>query len=85
MCEMYRYVGLQMRSISSATSWSLRGKTNHEPRNAGRNQGSQTIDPSTVSTRMPAWPIEVARMIVEARATSPERPGTQVTSPTPGP
>src|SRR5262245_54887589 len=31
------------------------------------NQGSQSTDPASVSTRIPAWPIDVARMIEEAR------------------
>ncbi len=41
---------------------SLRGKTNHDPKNAGTNHGSQTIEPSAVSMRMPAWPSDVARI-----------------------
>ena len=40
-------------------SWSLRGNTNHDPKNAGTNHGSHRIEPWSVSIRMPAWPIEV--------------------------
>ena len=55
-------VGLLDPSCRSSSSWSLRGNTNHEPKNAGTNHGSHTIEPASVSIRIPAWPIDVARM-----------------------
>ena len=54
-------------SSRSSSSWSLRGNTNHEPKNAGTNHGSQTIEPWSVSMRMPAWPSDVARIIAGDR------------------
>ena len=49
-------VGRVLDPLAAANrlSWSLRGNTNHEPKNAGRNHGSHRIDPSAVSMRMPA-------------------------------
>ena len=35
---------LDRRPCSSGGSWSLRGNTNHEPKNAGTNHGSHTIE-----------------------------------------
>ena len=64
---------------SSASSWSLRGNTNHEPKNAGTNQGSHRIDPAAVSMRMPAWPIEVAAAC--AGASGDRRIGVLLTGP----
>ena len=71
-------VGPLDRGRSSAGSWSLRGNTNHEPKNAGTNHGSHRIEPWSVSIRMPAWPIDVARIGLDAvgrsapRATGPD-------------
>ena len=47
-----------MRASTSSSSSSLRGNGNHEPRNAGTNHGSQTIEPWSDSIRIPACPMD---------------------------
>ncbi len=44
-CETYRKSGRSTFAMSEAPRPSLRGKTNHEPKKAGTNHGSQTIVP----------------------------------------
>ena len=51
---MYRKSGRSTFAMTSGDSWSLRGKTNQEAKNAGTNHGSQTIVACGVSIRMPA-------------------------------
>ena len=65
--ETYRKSAPSMRASRSSSSWSLRGNGNHEPKNAGTNHGSHTIEPWSDSMRMPAWPSDVARIIARRR------------------